>query len=55
MKPEEVKELKIQELNEALNFAREVDKKIKEYDLASEKVAAKWQKKVEFQKNKVNK
>ena len=55
MKPEEVKELQIQELNEALNFAKEVDEKIKKYNRASEKVAAKWQKKVEEQNNKVNK
>lgn len=55
MKPEKTNKLKMQELNEALNFAKEVDNKIQEYDLTSEKVAAKWQKRVNTRKNKVNK
>ena len=55
MKPEQTNNLKIQDLNEALNFAKEVNRKIQEYNLASEKVAEKWQKKVEGQRNKANK
>ena len=55
MKPEETNNLKMQKLNEALNFAREADRKIQKYDRASEKLAEKWQKKVEAQTNQVNK
>ena len=45
----------MQKLNEALNFAKEVDRKIQEYDRASEKVAEKQQKEIEEQKDRVNK
>jgi tRNA U54 and U55 pseudouridine synthase Pus10 len=45
---------KLQELDEALEFAYQVDKKLQEFNFSSAQVAEKWQKKVEKnnQKNK---
>ncbi|MEL6441502.1 MAG: hypothetical protein AAFQ80_19900 [Cyanobacteria bacterium J06621_8] len=40
----------IQELNEALKFAKEVGQKIQEYDRVSEQVAEKWQRRAETKK-----
>ena len=42
-------------LDEALDYAQQVNKKIQEFDFSSGKVAEKWQKKVENQEKKVNK
>jgi hypothetical protein len=47
MKPKEISDRKSQELNEALEFAHQVDKKIQEFNLSSAQVAEKWQKKAE--------
>ncbi|VEP16924.1 hypothetical protein H1P_510027 [Hyella patelloides LEGE 07179] len=40
---------KIRELNEALEFAQQVDQKIQEFNVSSAQVANKWQNKVENQ------
>jgi hypothetical protein len=43
---------KMQALDEALNFAQEVDKKIQDYNKSSAEIAEKWQKKAEERTNK---
>jgi hypothetical protein len=50
MKPQKTEELKIKELNEALDFAETIERKIHEFNASSAKVAEKWQKKVEQRK-----
>lgn len=50
MKPQKTEELKIKELNEALELAEEIDRKIHKFNASSAKVAEKWQKKVEERK-----
>jgi hypothetical protein len=47
MKSKEINEQKLQELNEALEFAKQVDRKILEFNLSSARVAEKWQQKAE--------
>lgn len=41
-------------LEEALEFAQEVDKKIQNFNISSAQIADKWQKKVENQDQKQN-
>ena len=47
MKSKEISDRKLQELNEALEFAHQVDSKIQEFNLSSAQVAEKWQKRAE--------
>lgn len=54
MKPQKIKKLKIQELNEVLELAQKIDKKIKDFDVSSAKIAEKWQTKVEDISKKTN-
>ncbi|MGK7948155.1 MAG: hypothetical protein AB4368_04955 [Xenococcaceae cyanobacterium] len=54
MKPQKINDTKMHELNKALEFAQEIDKKIQDFNASSAKVANKWQKKVENQVKKIN-
>ena len=54
MTPHKAEGLKIKELNEALEFAQEVEHILQEFDVSSAKVADKWQNKVEDRVKKIN-
>ena len=54
MKPQKTEELIIKELNEALELAQKVDRKIQNFNDISAQVAEKWQKKVEDRVKKIN-
>lgn len=54
MTPDKAERLKIKELNEALEFAQEIEQKLQEFDISSAKVAEKWQNKVEDRVKKTN-
>jgi hypothetical protein len=45
--PPEINEQKLQELNEAVEFAKQVDEKIQKFNFSSAQVAEKWQQKAE--------
>lgn len=47
MKSKKINKQKLQELNKALEFAKQVDEKIQEFNLSSARVAEKWQQKAE--------
>ncbi|MGF1542703.1 MAG: hypothetical protein ACFCU5_20060 [Pleurocapsa sp.] len=45
--PPEINEQKLQELNEAVEFTKQLDEKIQKFNLSSAQVAEKWQQKVQ--------
>jgi hypothetical protein len=48
MKSKKINDRKLQELNEVLEFAEQVNRKIQEFNLSSAQVAEKWQRKAEY-------
>ena len=48
MKPQKIEKIDLKELNESLEFAKAIDKKLQEFNHSSEKVAEKWQKRAEY-------
>ena len=54
MKSHKADKRTIQELNEALDFAKEIDEKLQDFDVSSARIADKWQKKVEDRVKKIS-